>query len=102
MNRGWQGVAGFFAAWLVLTPVFFPAVRWAVEAAVPGMFTAARIFGRVQLGVALVLVPLLFWFWKDGPKRFFAGSGAATTGLRLACWGLLGIGMVAVAAWVIS
>ena len=102
MNRGWQGVAGFFVAWIVLTPVFFPAVRWAVEAAVPGMFTAARIFGRVQLGVALVLVPLLFWFWKDGPKRFFAGSGAATTGLRLAGWGLLGIGMVAVAAWVQS
>ena len=69
MNRGWKGVAAFFGVWIVMTAVLFPAVRMAVEAVVPGMFTSARIFGRVQLGVALALVPVLFWFWKDGPMR---------------------------------
>ena len=102
MNRGWKGVAAFFAAWIVLTAVLFPVVRWAVEAAVPGMFTASRIFGRVQLGVALALVPLLFWFWQDGPRRFFEGGAAAGVGLRVVGWGLVGIGLVAGAAWVQS
>jgi len=101
MNRGWKGVAAFFGIWIVMTAGLFPLVRMAVEAVVPGMFTSARIFGRVQLGVALALVPILLWFWKDGPKRFFGGA-AATVGPRLAGWGFLGFGMVAVAAWVQS
>lgn len=99
MNRGWKGVAGFFGLWIVLTAVLFPFVRLAVEAAVPGMFSSPRIFGRVQLGVALALVPVLFWFWKDGPQRFFAGISRGGTGLRMAGWGLLGLSMVALAAW---
>lgn len=102
MNRGWQGVAAFFGLWIVLTAVLFPAVRAAVEALVPGMFTSARIFGRVQLGVALALVPVLLWFWKDGPKRFFARGAWSATVLRMAGWGGLGVVMVAAAAWVQS
>lgn len=102
MNRGWKGVAVFFGVWIVVTALLFPAVRLAVEAVVPGMFTSARIFGRVQLGVALVLVPVLFWFWKDGPKRFFAAGNRVAAGLRVLGWGGLGLGMVAVAAWIQS
>ncbi|MEY2851623.1 MAG: hypothetical protein RL549_322, partial [Verrucomicrobiota bacterium] len=80
MSQGWKGLAGFFGLWVVLTAIFFPGVRAAVEAVVPGMFTSPRIFGRVQLVVALVLVPLLFWFWRDGPQRFFRlTSGKAGT-----------------------
>jgi membrane protease YdiL (CAAX protease family) len=102
MNRGWKGVAAFFGAWIVLTALLFPAVRVAVEAVVPGMFTSARIFGRVQLGVALGLVPLLLWFWKDGPKRFFAAGNPMAAGGGVLGWGGLGVGMVAVAAWMQS
>ena len=58
MNRGWKGVAAFFGVWIVMTALLFPAVRAVVEAVVPGMFTSARIFGRVQLGVALALLPV--------------------------------------------
>ncbi|MFM8654782.1 MAG: hypothetical protein ACKODZ_08675, partial [Verrucomicrobiota bacterium] len=83
MNRGWKGVAAFFGVWIVVTALLFPAVRLAVEAVVPGMFTSARIFGRVQLGVALALVPVLFWFWKDGPKRFFVTGNRVAAGLRV-------------------
>ena len=101
MNRGWKGVAGFFGIWIVVTALLFPAVRAGVEAVVPGMFTSPRIFGRVQLGVALALVPVLFWFWKDGPRRFFGGSGVSV-GLRVFGWGVFGVGMVAAAAWVQS
>lgn len=99
MNQGWKGVAAFFGLWMGITALLFPAVRVAVEAVAPGMFTSPRIFGRVQLGVALGLVPVLFWFWKDGPRRFFSGAGTAA-GLRVAAWAVLGAGMVAAAAWV--
>lgn len=102
MNRGWKGMAGFFGLWIMLTAVLFPVVRLTVEAAVPGMFTSPRIFGRVQLGVALALVPVLFWFWKDSPKRFFSGASRGGNGVRLVGWGILGLAMVALAAWVQS
>lgn len=100
MNRGWKGVAGFFCLWLLLTSLLFSVVRLAVEAVVPGMFTSPRIFGRVQLGVALGLVPLLLWFWQDGPKRFFALGNRVATALRVISWGGLGTAMVMLAAWV--
>jgi len=102
MNRGWRGVSAFLGLWLLVTALLFPAVRGVVEAAFPGMFTPARIFGRVQLGVALGLVPLLFWFWQDGPKRFFQVRTWPASALRLAAWGLLGAGMVAFTAWIQS
>ncbi len=102
MNRGWKGVAAFFGLWIVLTALLFPGVRVMVEAVAPGMFTSPRIFGRVQLGVALALVPVLFWFWNDGPKRFFTGAGWGGLSFRVLVWGVLGFLMVAGAAWVQS
>lgn len=102
MSNGWRGVAGFFGLWVLLTAILFPGLRAAVDAAFPGMFSSPRIFGRVQLGVALALVPLLFWFWKDGPRRFFLGGTGQAGGLRLISWGILGMGMVVVTAWIQS
>jgi membrane protease YdiL (CAAX protease family) len=102
MSQGWKGLVGFFGLWVVLTAIFFPGVRAAVEAVVPGMFTSPRIFGRVQLVVALVLVPLLFWFWRDGPQRFFRLTSGKAGTVRVLLWGVLGFAMVALAAWIQS
>lgn len=99
MNRGWKGAATFFGLWLVLTASLFPAVRLVIDGMAPAMFTPARIFGRVQMGVALALVLGLFWFWKESPKRFFGRGDGRATGWRLFVWGGVGFGMVAAAAW---
>jgi len=102
MNRGWKGITGFLGFWILLTALLFPGVRWAVETAFPGMFTSPRIFGRVQLAVALGLGIGLFWFWQDGPKRFFQGRRWPASVGRVVVWGILGAAMVALAAWMQS
>ena len=108
MNRGWKGVAAFFCLWILLTAALFPvvwggvtvpAVRGVIEGWAPGSLTAPRVFGRVVLVVALVLVPALLWFWKDGPKRFFSGLPRGGRGMRILAWFFLGFFMVAAGAW---
>jgi len=102
MNQGWKGVAVFFGLWILLTALLFPWVRVAVEAVAPGMFTSPRIFGRIQMVMALAGGVGLLWFWKDGPKRFFLSESRPALGFKVARWGVLGGGMVVAAAWVQS
>ena len=98
MNRGWKGVACFLGSWILLTAVLFPGVRAVVEAVAPGMFTPPRIFGRIQMVLALLGGVGLLFYWKDTPQRFFDANSWPGVGFKVVRWGLLGAGMVAAAA----
>ena len=69
-----------------------------VEGIAPGVFPFPRIFGRVQLGVALALVPLLLWYWRDHPKRFYDSRPWRIGLTRSLLWLVVGMGMVGVVA----
>lgn len=109
MNRGWMGIGTFLGLWIVITAMLFPVV-WAlvtvptvhsvIDRWAPGSITSPRIFGRVQLGVALALVVGLLRFWQDNPRRFFSGGERRALPGRVFLWLGLGMGMVAGAAWV--
>jgi membrane protease YdiL (CAAX protease family) len=98
MKRGIIGVVGFAGLWVLLTAALAPAVRCGVEAMAPGIFPFARIFGRVQLGVALALVPGLLFFWRQDPRRFLEGGRLKRQGLRMGLWAGLGMGMLGLVA----
>ena len=59
MNRGVAGILGYFGLWWLTTSVLAWPVARAVEAIAPGVFPFSRIFGRVELGVALVFAVLI-------------------------------------------
>ena len=98
MKRGILGVVGFAGLWVLLTAVLAPAVRSGVEALAPGVYPFARIFGRVQLGVALALVPGLLFFWRQDPRRFLEVGRWKRQGLRMGLWAGLGVGMLGLVA----
>lgn len=98
VKRGIFGILGFLGLWVFLTAVLAHPVALLVEGMAPGMFPFPRIFGRVQLGVALALVPLLLWFWRDHPKRFYDFSRWKTGLTRSLLWFGVGMGMVGVVA----
>jgi len=98
MKRGIAGILGFLGLWVILTAVLAHPVALMVENMAPGMFPFPRIFGRVQLGVALGLVPLLLWYWRDHPKRFYDFSRWRTGLTRSLLWFGVGVGMVGVVA----
>ena len=96
MKRGMAGILGFLGLWVFLTAVLaHPVTQW-VEGIAPGVFPFPRIFGRVQLGVALALVPLLLWYWHDHPKRFYDFTRWKAGLTRSLLW--LAVGMVMVGA----
>lgn len=94
MKRGITGILGFFGFWVFLTGALAHPVAQLVERWAPGMFPFPRIFGRVQLVVALALVPILLWFWRDPPKRFYRSSSWKSGATRALLWLVVGMGMV--------
>lgn len=98
VKRGLCGILGFFGLWVLWTALLAPPVARLVEGMAPGVFPFSRIFGRVQLGVALALVPALLWYWQDNPKRFYDLS-RWKVGLSQGLIGLVvGLGMVELVA----
>lgn len=87
-------MVGFFGLWVFLTAVLAYPVAQLVEGLIPGVFPFPRIFGRVQLGVALALVPVLLWYWQDNPKRFYDISRWKTGLSQGLIWLVVGLGMV--------
>lgn len=85
---------GFFGLWVFLTAILAHPVAQLVEGMTPGVFPFPRIFGRVQLGVALALVPVLLWYWQDNPKRFYDISRWKTGLSQGLIWLVVGLGMV--------
>ncbi|NBS79161.1 hypothetical protein EBS57_04965, partial [bacterium] len=75
MKRGIAGILAFFSLWALLTSVLAWPVALVVEAAAPGVFPFARVFGRVELGVALALAAGLLRFWGEDPRPWVDGRG---------------------------
>ena len=98
VKRGINGILGFLGLWVFLTAVLARPVAQLVDGMAPGIFSFPRIFGRVQLGVALALVPLLLWYWRDHPKRFYDFSHWKSGLTRILLWFVMGMGMVGVVA----
>ena len=98
VKRGLSGILGFFGLWVLLTAVLAHPVAGLVEEMAPGVFPFPRIFGRVQLGVALGLVPALLWFWRDPPGRFYDFSQWKSGLVRGLGWWGAGMGMVGLVA----
>lgn len=94
MNRGVVGILGFFGLWVLGTSVLAWPVVCGVEAVAPGVFPFARIFGRVELGVALVLAVGLMRWWKEDPRRWVRGAKGRGELVRLGGWAGVGLGMV--------
>lgn len=89
MNRGVVGILGFFGLWVLGTSVLAWPVVCGVEAVAPGVFPFARIFGRVELGVALVLAVGLMRWWKEDPRRWVRGAkgrGELVPIMASGCW----------------
>jgi membrane protease YdiL (CAAX protease family) len=94
VKRGIYGILGFFGLWVFLTALLaHPVAQW-VEGMAPGVFPFSRVFGRVQLGVALGLVPVLLWYWQDSPKGFFDISRWKIGLAQSLLWVGVGMGMV--------
>ncbi len=98
MNRGWIGILGFFGLWVLLTSGLAWPVARVVESVAPGIFPFARIFGRVELGVALVLAAGLLRFWREDPRKWVDGKGWRKELGRAGIWAGMGLGMVGVVA----
>ena len=98
VKRGIPGIVGFLGLWVLLTAVLAHPIAQLVEGVAPGVFPFPRIFGRVQLGVALGLVPLLLWYWRDDPKRFYDPSKWKSGLIQSLLWLGVGMGMVGVVA----
>ena len=74
VNRGVIGILGYFGLWIFLTSVLAWPVARGVEGVAPGIFPFARIFGRVELVVALVLAGGLLRWWGEDPRRWVDGK----------------------------
>ena len=98
MKRGILGVVGYAGLWVLLTAILAPVVRWAVEMMAPGVFPFPRIFGRVQLGLALALVPGLLFYWREDPRKFFDRAAWKGQVLRAVMWAGVGMGMLGLVA----
>jgi len=98
MKRGIVGILGFLGLWVFWTAVLAHPVAQLIDKMAPGVFPFSRIFGRIQLVVALALVPLLLWYWRDHPKRFYDFSRWKTGLTRCLLWFGVGVGMVGVIA----
>ena len=98
MKRGVLGVVGYAGLWVLLTAILAPWVRWGVEMMAPGVFPFPRIFGRVQLGVALALVPGLLLYWREDPRKFLDRTGWKGQVLRAGMWAGVGMGMLGLVA----
>ncbi len=98
MKRGIAGILAFFSLWALLTSVLAWPVALVVEAAAPGVFPFSRVFGRVELGVALALAAGLLRFWGEDPRPWVDGRGWRKELGRAAVWAGLGLGMVGLVA----
>ena len=74
VNRGVIGILGYFGLWMFLTSALAWPVARGVEGVAPGIFPFARIFGRVELVVALVLAVGLLRWWGEDPRRWVDGK----------------------------
>ena len=105
MNRGVAGILGYFGLWWLTTSVLAWPVARAVEAIAPGVFPFSRIFGRVELGVALVFAVGLMRWWGENPRRWLDVGRWRTELGRLGMWACVGfimVGVVVAVQWVLG
>ena len=105
MNRGVAGILGYFGLWWLTTSVLAWPVARAVEAIAPGVFPFSRIFGRVELGVALVFAVGLMRWWGENPRRWLDVGRWRTELSRFGMWvcvGLIMVGVVVAVQWVLG
>ena len=100
VNRGVIGILGYFGLWMFLTSVLAWPVARGVEGVAPGIFPFARIFGRVELVVALVLAVGLLRWWGEDPRRWVDGKKWKGELGRGGLWSGVGLAMVGVVALV--
>ena len=96
MNRGIVGILGYFGLWWLTTSVLAWPVARTVEAIAPGAFPFSRIFGRVELVVALVFAVGLMKWWGEDPRRWLDVGKWRTELGRLGMWVCVGFIMVGV------
>ena len=100
VNRGGIGVLVYFGLWVLLTSALAWPVACGVEKLAPGIFPFARIFGRVELVVALLLAVGLMRWWGEDPRKWIDGQKRKREWVRLGLWAGAGLGMVGLVAGV--
>jgi len=98
MKRGIVGILGFLGLWVLLTALLAYPVVLGVKEMAPGVFPFSRIFGRVQMGVALALIPFLLRFWAEDPRRWTGRVEGMGRFWRMGRWGAFGIGLIVLVA----
>jgi len=98
MKRGIVGILGFLGLWVLLTALLAYPVVLGVKEMAPGLFSFSRIFGRVQMGVALALIPFLLRFWAEDPRRWTGRVEGMGWFWRMGGWGAFGIGLIVLVA----
>jgi len=98
MKRGIVGILGFLGLWVLLTALLAYPVVLGVKEMAPGVFSFSRIFGRVQMGVALALVPFLLRFWAEDPRKWMGREEGMGRFLRMGGWGTFGLGLIVLVA----
>jgi len=94
MKRGIVGILGFLGLWVLLTGLLAYPVVLGVKEMAPGVFPFSRIFGRVQMGVALALIPFLLRFWAEDPRRWVGRAEERGRFWRMGGWGVFGLGLI--------
>ena len=86
----------YFGLWVLLTSALAWPVACGVEKLAPGIFPFARIFGRVELVVALLLAVGLMRWWGEDPRKWIDGQKRKREWVRVGLWAGAGVGRVVV------